>query len=425
MSQGNIKHKFVCNVPDVPAGWVKPSNWNDEHEIGEIDYIDFNILDGFPQQEGRGQWDAEVGTLQIGLKGGNVNLQLGQEQLIYIYNKSGVDIPDGRLVYFTGVHAQRPTMALADNRVYASSLVTGMTTELIPNMSYGYVTIQGIVHGLDTHDLTAGDRLWLGQNGLYTTTRPVSPLNQVRIGTVLYDNPVDGEIYIYLRPTLILSDMSDVLITSIADDDFLKWDNSTLVWENYKLLNRWDDLRIEPIARTTGANAPVFEKWYDDTAGTSRGVYLYSFDDAVAGSEKEIHFTMQMPHDWNGGEVHIHVHWIGAVADTNATPRWGLEFTWKNIGQVFADTTIIYATGNEQLDTDIIANKHYITEFTTQTPDSTQNGLSTVLIGRLFRNSANAADTYNATGAKCGLLYIDAHYIKDAMGSYLEYQKEP
>lgn len=26
----------------------------------------------------------------------------------------------------------------------------------------------------------------------------------------------------------------------------------------------WDDLRVEPIARTTGANAPTFEKWYDD-----------------------------------------------------------------------------------------------------------------------------------------------------------------
>ena len=224
---------------------------------------------------------------------------------------------------------------------------------------------------------------------------------------------------------LYVTDMSDVLLTNIANRQFLKWNSSTGVWENYYLLDRWDDLRVEPIARLTGANAPSFEKYYDDAAGTSRGVYLYSFDDAPAGSEKEIHFTMQMPHDWNGGDVHIHVHWIGAVADTDATPRWGLEFIWKNIGQVFGDTIIIYAVGNEQGDTNIIANKHYITEFIAQTPDGTQNGLSTILIGRLFRDSGNAADTYNSAGAKCGLLYIDAHYVKDAIGSYLEYQKEP
>ncbi len=183
----------------------------------------------------------------------------------------------------------------------------------------------------------------------------------------------------------------------------------------------WDDIRVEPVARTTGTNAPSFEKWYDDSGGTSRGVYLYSFDDASAGSEKEIFFTMQMPHTWNGGDVHLHVHWVGAVADTTATPRWGLEYAFKEPGAVFGDTVIVYATGNEQGDTDITAHKHYITEFAAITPGSTADGLSSILIGRLFRNSSNAADTYNATGAKCGLLYIDAHYQIARIGSTDEY----
>lgn len=183
----------------------------------------------------------------------------------------------------------------------------------------------------------------------------------------------------------------------------------------------WEDVRIEPQARTTGANAPSFEKWYDDVAGTSRGVYLYSFDDATAGSEKEVFFTLQMPHNWNSGDIHLHVHWIGAVADTTATPRWGLEYAWKEPGAAYGDTTIIYAVGNEQGDTDITAHKHYITEFAVLTPGSTADGLSSVMIGRLFRDSANGADTYNATGAKVGLLYIDAHYQIARIGSNDEY----
>lgn len=191
--------------------------------------------------------------------------------------------------------------------------------------------------------------------------------------------------------------------------------------------DRWDDLRVEPVARTTGANAPTFEKWKDNGAG-SRGVYLYSFDDAAAGSEKEVFFTIQMPHNWKvGTSIHVHVHWIGAVNDTTATPQWGLEYTWKDIGQVFGNTQIVYKAenidGSGSTDPNVTAFKHYLTEFDEITPDATQDGVSSVLIGRIFRNSANAADTYNAGGAKCGLLYIDAHYQVDSLGSRTEYVK--
>jgi len=189
----------------------------------------------------------------------------------------------------------------------------------------------------------------------------------------------------------------------------------------------WDDLRIEPVARTTGANAPTFEKWLDDAGGTSRGVYLYSFDDAAAGSEKEVLFTMQMPHSWNGGDIWLHVHWIGDVDDTTAAPRWGLEYAWKDLGQVFGDTTIIYSDGTNYTDTypdsDIVAKKHYISKFSPISPGATADGISSVLIGRLFRNSSDAADTYDAAGAKCGLLYIDAHYQLNSVGSTDEYTK--
>lgn len=189
----------------------------------------------------------------------------------------------------------------------------------------------------------------------------------------------------------------------------------------------WDDLRIEPVARTTGANAPTFEKWYDDAGGTSRGVYLYSFDDANAGSEKEIFFTMQMPHSWDLGNIEIHVHWVGAVDDTTSAPRWGLEYAWKEIGEVFGDTTTVYSDGSNYVqggtEADITLGKHYISKFAEITADNTQNTISSILVARLFRDSANAADTYNAAGAKCGLLYIDAHIQMNSLGSTDEYTK--
>jgi hypothetical protein len=196
----------------------------------------------------------------------------------------------------------------------------------------------------------------------------------------------------------------------------------------------YDDLRIEPVARTAGANAPTFEQWADNAGlgdtGASRGIYLYSFDDALAAAEKEVFFSMQMPHAWKlGTPILMHVHWIGAVSDTTAAPRWGLEYAWKDIGETFGATeTIIYTTGENidasgTPDPDVTAGKHYISAFGPITPGTSADGLSSILVARLFRNSSDAGDTYNAAGAKCGLLYIDAHYETDSPGSSSEYVK--
>jgi hypothetical protein len=175
----------------------------------------------------------------------------------------------------------------------------------------------------------------------------------------------------------------------------------------------WDDLRIEPVARTTGTNSPAFEKYFDN-GSASRGVYLYSFDDAIESSEKEIFFTMQMPHNWAQTAIYLHVHWIPYAAGSTQAVRWGLEYNWANVNSTYGNTTIIYTSTNTAGDTSLVQNKHYRSEFDSITPTSSQNGMSSILIGRLFRNSSNAADTFTN---KAGLLYIDAHYEINDLGS--------
>lgn len=53
-----------------------------------VDWIQFDTtyVDGFV--EGRLQWNSDDGTLEVGMPGGNVNLQIGQETLVRVRNAS-------------------------------------------------------------------------------------------------------------------------------------------------------------------------------------------------------------------------------------------------------------------------------------------------------------------------------------------------
>lgn len=181
----------------------------------------------------------------------------------------------------------------------------------------------------------------------------------------------------------------------------------------------WDDIRVEPTVRSAGVNVPSFSQWFTNGAG-SRGVYLYTFDNALVAAQKEIFFTCQLPHAWAQTDLYMHVHWLAATTAASSKIRWGLEYTWANPGVVFGNTTLIYAdtAAGSPAPTGTTDRKHEITEFAAMTPTADQQGMSSMLICRLWRDSANAADTYTGD---VGLLYVDAHFELDKLGSNTEY----
>lgn len=184
----------------------------------------------------------------------------------------------------------------------------------------------------------------------------------------------------------------------------------------YRTAPGWDDLRVEPVARTTGANAPAFNLWYGNTR-------CYDFDDSA--NEKEIFFTAQMPHAWRlGSAVHPHVHWVGNSTVNNGDVTWVMEYTWAAplTGVFTATTSIITGTLKETGIATTTQYLHNITELGIITPTTNSNNVSTVMMARLKRASTQTSDTYNS-GTAC-LLYIDLHYINDSpSGSISEYLK--
>jgi hypothetical protein len=162
------------------------------------DFVDFDLTPVNADTTGRLNWDSAAGTLEVHLKGNNVHLQIGQEQVILVRNNTGSPLTDGQIVYITGSTGEVPTVALANNKTFTiASRTLGMVTEPIAHGQQGYITITGIVNGLNTNALTEGAAIWLDSlNGAYTQSQPASPYNDVLLGYVVKKSGGNGSIFV-------------------------------------------------------------------------------------------------------------------------------------------------------------------------------------------------------------------------------------
>ena len=199
------------------------------------------------------RWNDTDGTLDLGLKGGNVTLQVGQEEVIRIVNKTDADLLESdfravriRTVAEGGAQGQRLAVVLAQaNSDINSATTIGLVTENITNNQEGFVTTVGNVNGIDTtgaksftgtEDWQDGDVVYLDPDnaGYLTNIKPITPAHLIVIGYVEYAHAVNGKIYVKVDNGYELEELHDVLITSVADNELLQW-NSAGYWENRTL----------------------------------------------------------------------------------------------------------------------------------------------------------------------------------------------
>lgn len=183
---------------------------------------------------GKLTWDSANGTLQLGLLGGNVQLQIGQESVMYVYNASGSTLNDGEVVYVTGAQGNTLSVTRASASSEAASSVTiGMVTEPIAAGARGFITTSGIVNGLNTLGLTEGTAVWLSTTaGQYSTTRPSAPNHGVLIGYVVRAHASVGSIFVHIQNGYEIDELHNVLVSSITNGDVLKYDSATTTWKN-------------------------------------------------------------------------------------------------------------------------------------------------------------------------------------------------
>ena len=192
------------------------------------DYIQFNTEYADGSAVGKLQWNSEVGTLEFGLPGGEVNLQIGQEFLIPIRNITGDTLLNGRLVYYTGADEGLSTVDYADatRANWPKALVRGILTEDVENGTNGYMLMAGVIHDVNTLGYTPGIHLYLTTtgDGTFTNTRPTAPDYVMGIGTVKEADATVGTIQIEFDRLWDLEWASNVQFSPPSEEgQYLGW----------------------------------------------------------------------------------------------------------------------------------------------------------------------------------------------------------
>ncbi len=196
-------------------------------------------------------WNDSDGTLNLGLKGGNVTLQIGQESVARVVNKTGANLLESqyRVVRIRstaegGAQGQRLAVVLAQANNDPNSVDTlGLVTENINVNEEGFVTTSGLVRGINTtgslqgESWVDGDVLYLSPTtaGQLTKVKPQAPQHTVIVGFVVYAHNSQGKIYVKVDNGYELDELHNVRISGVVDGEFLMYNGVDEVWGNYAI----------------------------------------------------------------------------------------------------------------------------------------------------------------------------------------------
>jgi hypothetical protein len=207
-----------------------------------------------PTAVGTFTWNDSDGTADLILKGGNVTLQIGQEQVLRVVNKTGATLNEAdfravrvRSVAEGGAQGQRLAVLLAQADSDADSATTiGLVTESIADNQEGFITTSGNVNKINTTGAKSyggtetwsdGDVLYLSPThaGYLTNVKPQAPNHTVIIGWVVYAHANNGKIFVKVDNGYELDELHNVKINSPINKDALIYNSSLGVWENKPL----------------------------------------------------------------------------------------------------------------------------------------------------------------------------------------------
>jgi len=153
-----------------------------------------------------------------------------------VRNETGSPIPIGSVVYVSGGSgaSDHVTIALSTAATEAGSSKTfAITAETINHNSTGKVVLEGIIEGINTGSFTPGQTLWLSTTaGQITNIPPTTPNHAVFVGYAVRCQQNNGSIFVKIQNGVELGEIHDVLLTSTADKNIIRYDSALGYWVN-------------------------------------------------------------------------------------------------------------------------------------------------------------------------------------------------
>ena len=228
------------------------------------------------------RWNDTAGTAEMRLKGNSVTLQLGQELVKRVVNKTTTNITlqesNYQVVRIIGATGQRLSVDLAQADSEANSASTlGLVTENIANNQEGFITFSGEINLINTTGSLQGET-WVDGDVLYlsptiagqlTNIEPIAPDRKIRVGYVQYAHATQGKIHVDVDRGYSLENLHNVKITATTAGKILGstteglWENKTipdaLGFTPENVANKQNSLAIDG----TGTKYPTVDAVFD------------------------------------------------------------------------------------------------------------------------------------------------------------------
>lgn len=331
---------FLASLTNGHRYWSKTASGGSAPvPLTVFEYIDFNTANTATNAVGRIRWNDTDGTLDVGLKGGNVTMQVGQEQFIRVVNKTGANLLEAnyQCVKISGAQGQRPKigLALADNDLNSADTI-GLVTETILNNQEGFVTTSGQVRGINTtgslqgETWADGDLLYLSGTtaGQITNIKPVAPTHTVIVGYVIHAHANNGIIFVKVDNGYELDELHNVKITTPTNNQVLQYTSATGLWENKTLAAGGSG--------TVTSVSVVSANGFAGTVANETTTPAITLSTSITGLLKG-----------NGTAISSAVSGTDYVppAGTGATGTWGISVS----GNAATVTNGVYTTGNQTI----------------------------------------------------------------------------
>ncbi len=400
--------KVNANTSDLDVNKVPYSGARGNVDLGENQLKAGQLeLDQTPSNSsgvGIIRWNDTDGTADLGLKGGNVTLQIGQEQVLRVVNKAAVDLLEAnyQAVKIIGATGQRLSVDLAQADSDLNSATTiGIVTETIVKNQEGFVTTSGAIREINTtgslqsETWADGDVLYLSPTvaGKITNVKPAAPNHIIIVGYVEYAHAIHGKIFVKVDNGYELDELHNVSITTPANDQVLTYESSSALWKNKTLST---GLTIGTTAISSGTNGRILFQnagvlqqsanlFWDNTNNRLQIGNLSSANELLRLSSSYV----------SDRSVRGGITWMDI---SNITGRIYTEYDGTMVSMVFGS---LYNSGYNSNNLMIIRGNGNV-GIGTNTPTSrlhvaAQGALSTDVALRV-RNSANTGDLLNVLG---------------------------